>query len=135
MSHNVLKNLSKSNCLSAVQASPEKISGQNCSASLRNFSKPSKQPFLCRNYSKGFIPILPCVLQGKTEKCWLILHANIFLQTSKGIKTKAAQKPLHPALQKRYVYRHYEARCNHRLTSSKVKYDTAEQRIFSLLVV
>jgi len=36
------------------------------------------------------------VLPVGTKKCWLILHANIFLQTTKGIKLKTAQKPLHP---------------------------------------
>jgi len=44
MSHNVLKNLFKSNRLSAVQASPEKISRENCSASLCNFFKSFTQP-------------------------------------------------------------------------------------------
>jgi len=45
MSHNVLKTLLKSNRLSAVQASPEKIiSRENYSASLRNFFKSFTQP-------------------------------------------------------------------------------------------
>jgi len=44
MSHKILKNLSKSNRHMAVQAWPEKINGENCSASLHNFFKSFTQP-------------------------------------------------------------------------------------------
>ena len=61
------------------------------------------------------------VLPVGTKKCWLILHANIFLQTTKGIKLKTAQKPLPPplknvtfigTLKRRYIFVLHQANYN-----------------------
>ena len=59
---------------------------------------------------KRIYPISARRPAGRKRKMWANPHAHIFLQTTKGKKTKAAQKPLHPTHQKCYVHRHYEAR-------------------------
>jgi len=76
------------------------VRGQNCSVPLRctpQFSQ-SRQPFLCRSYTQGVIPISARRPAGRNRKIWASPHAHIFLQTQKGKKQKRHKNPCTPPL-------------------------------------